>query len=359
MKQILLVAGVDYEFKGVDFRSLADNRRKLLERKNTKHDDLRFITMDVRAGEVEVREITFPSGKRTENVKTTTPYTPVTKASYATNAAGSVRLKPKLYTVMSITDVYAWVRDIGAKDPGSLVELSFFSHGWMGGPILVDSDDDRHMEITVPTIVGTSTTMIVPVTGTNRDPDDKDARPQLDFTAPTMDTAALKLFKAAFATDGFAWLWGCSFPRIIHHSLWAMEQAKAYKSSGLGQDVVLDMPGVTREDVDYLEQILAPKLGAFPSRSSISVKFKYLRWAFGVANQGCYAFALATAAGIEVRAAPLGTYAEYDTGGDHLMNVYSGFTAHFNFYKNYLGLTFDPEGRRYGVYTSAFSAPAP
>lgn len=359
MKQILLVAGVDYEFSGVDFRSLADNRRKLLDRKNTTHDDLRFITMDVRAGQVEVREITFPGGKRAENVTTTTPFTAVDRTSYTT-AGGHTRFKPGQYTVMSITDVYAKVRDIGGSDPGSLVELSIFSHGWMGGPILVNSTDDRQMEITVPVPGATPITVTVPVTGTLRDPDDKDGRPRLDFIAPTMDAAALTQFKDAFASDGFAWLWGCAFPRVIHHTLWAMEGSKAYKSSGVGDDTVLDMPAVTAEDVDFLEQILAPKLGAFPSRTSISVKFTYLKWAFCVANQACYAFALATAAGVDVRAAALGTYAEYDTAGDRLMNVYSGFTAHFTFYKNYLGFTFDPEGRRYAVYRAAgLSCPSP
>lgn len=358
MKQILLVAGVDYEFSGVDFRSLADNRRKLLDRQNTKKDDLRLITMDVRSGEVEVRNITFPGGKRAESVKTTTPFTPVGRASYTTTG-GHTRFKPRQYTVMSITDVYAKVRDVGATDPGSLVELSIFSHGWMGGPILVDSDDDRQMEVTIPIPGGTSVTMTLPVTGTMRDPDDKDGRPRLDFVAPTMDAAALKQFKDAFAPDGVAWLWGCAFPRVVHHTLWAMERAKAYKSSGLGDDTVLDMPAVTSEDVDFLEMILAPMLGTFPSRSSISVKFKYLKWAFCVANQSSYAFALATAAGVDVRAAALGTYAEYDTGGDRLMNVYNGFTAHFAFYKNYLGFTFDPEGRRYAVYKSTLSCPPP
>lgn len=359
MKQILLVAGVDYEFTGVDFRSLADNRLKLLDRKNTKHDDLRFITMDVRSGEVVVREITFPGGKRAENTKTTTPFTPVGRTSYATNARGQTRFKPGQYTVMSITDVYAKVRDIGATDPGSLTELSIFSHGWMGGPILVDSDDDRQIQISVPVPGLPPVIVTVAVTGTARDPDDKDGRPQLDFIAPQMDAAALKQFKDAFANDGFAWLWGCAFPQVIHHALWAMEGAKAYKSSGVGDDTVLDMPAVTSADVDYLEKILAPKLGTFPSRTSISVKFKYLKWAFCVANQSCYAFALATAAGVGVRAAPLGTYAEYDTAGDHLMNVYSGFTAHFTFYKNYLGFTFDPEGRRYAIYKPSLSCPAP
>lgn len=359
MKQILLVAGVDFEFHGVDFRSLADNRRALLERKNTKHDDLRFITMDVRSGQVEVRDITFPSGKRTETVASTTPFTPVTQASYGTNAAGQVRLKPALYTVMSITDVYARVRDIGSKDPGTLVELSFFSHGWMGGPILANSNDDRLMTLMIPNPFGPATPMTVAVTGNARDPDDKDARGHLDFVAPTMDPPALKLFKDAFASDGYAWLWGCAFPKVIHHALWAMEQSKDYKSSGLGQDVVVHMPAVTADDVTYLEQILAPKLGTFPSRSSLAVQFKYLRWAFFVANQMSYAYMFTVMTGIEVRAAALGTYAEYDTAGDKLMNVYSGFTAHFNFYKNYLGMTFDPEGRRYAVYTSALTCPVP
>ena len=81
MKQVLLVAGVDYEFKGVDFRELADNRRRLLDRRNTARVDLRFVTMDVRAGEVEVRDITFPGGKRTETVTSTKPFSPVTRAS--------------------------------------------------------------------------------------------------------------------------------------------------------------------------------------------------------------------------------------------------------------------------------------
>lgn len=358
MKQILLVAGVDFEFSGVDFRLLADNRRKFLGRKNTKHEDLRVITMDVRSGEVEVREITFPGGKRTENVKSTTPFTTVSKASYAT-AGGHTRFKPGQYTVMSITDVYAKIIDIGANDPGSLAEFSVFSHGWMGGPILVDSDDDRQMEITIPVPTGTPVTLTVPLPGTMRDPDDKDARPQLDFIAPTMDAAALKQFKAAFASDGFAWLWGCAFPRVIHHTMWAMEHAKSYMSYGLGGDVVLNLRAVTTDDVDFLNKILASKLKKPLAGTSVSVEFKYLKWMFCIANQSCYAFALANAASIDVRAAALGTYAEYDTGGDRLMNVHSGFTAHFRFYKNYLGFTFDPEGRRYGVYKASLSCTTP
>ena len=37
--------------------------------------------------------------------------------------------------MMSVTDVYAAVQAIGSSDPGTLLELSFFSHAWHGGPL--------------------------------------------------------------------------------------------------------------------------------------------------------------------------------------------------------------------------------
>lgn len=361
MKQVVLVAGVDYEFKGVDFRQLADNRRRLLERRNTARADLRFVTMDVRAGEIEVRDITFPGGKRTEAVTSAKPFTPVGRASYTT-VGGHTRFKPGQWTVMGMPEVYRRVQDIGAAAPGTLTELSSFSHGWMGGPILVNSDDDRTIELTIPNLFGAPSTMTVPLTGTMRDPDDRDARPRLDFQPPTMEATQLDLFRKAFAADGVSWLWGCAFPKVVHHTLWAVEQAKGYTGSGLGGDVVLRLDAVVDEDVDLLNQLLTGVAGFTPFRprsSTVSVAFKFLRHAFCRANQASYAAALADASQAAVHAAPLGTYSEYDVGGDKLMNVHSGFTAHFTFYKNYLGFALDPEGRRYAVYRPGLACPAP
>lgn len=359
MKQYLLVAGVDYEFSGVDFRQLADNRRRWLDKRNTAHVDLRFTTMDVRSGEVEVREVTFTSGKRVEIVASSKPFAPVTAASYQ-DVGGHRRFKPGQPTVMSIADVYRRVRDIGAKDAGTLAELSIVSHGWMGGPILVNSDDDRLMTITLTPPVGAPIQVQVPVASTSRDPDDKDGRPHLDFSPPTMDASELATFRKAFAKDAVAWLWGCAFPRAVHHAMWSMEQAKGYSSVGLGDDVELYMPQVVEEDVAFLDTFLSGVLPPFPKpRSAITAKFKHLKYAFCRANLSCYARALADGAQVTVHAAPLGTYAEYDSGGDRLMHVHGGFTAHFAFYTNYLGFTFDPEGRKYALYTPGMTCPAP
>lgn len=357
MKHYVLAAGVDYEFKGVDFRVLANSRRSWLEKQNKKKEELRFVTMDVRTGEIEVRTITFPGGKRLETVTSTKAFTPVTRASFTT-VGGHTRFKPNQRGVMGITDIYFRVITIGTISPGTVMELSIFSHGWMDGPILVNSEDDGLEDVLVPMPFGPPVPAQVSVTG--RDPDDKDGRSALDFRPPTMDAADLASFRRAFHTDGFSWLWGCSFPRVVHHSMWAMERAKGYAASGLLEDTVLTLPDVTPEDVMSLERELFPLLGQFPSRQSITVKFGFLRWAFCKKNQGAYAAALADASDRPVRAALLATYAEYDTTGDMLMNVPASFAGHFAFYKNYLGLGQDPEGRRYGVYRPGLvCAPAP
>ena len=48
---------------------------------------------------------------------------------------------------MSITDILARVEEMSRTEPGSLGELSFLSHGWVGGPILVNSDEGAAFKV--------------------------------------------------------------------------------------------------------------------------------------------------------------------------------------------------------------------
>ncbi|MFD6699389.1 MULTISPECIES: hypothetical protein [unclassified Microbacterium] len=363
MRNHIIMAGVDWEFQGVDFQVLATNRRKYLTRQNTAKADLRFLMMDVRAGQVTRVDVTYPGGVKTETSSVVATFGAVARSSIGTftDSAGVSRtgFKPGQFSVMSITDLYAAVRDIGQNAPGTLQEVSFFGHGWMGGLILVNSFDDRSPIIPVPSTGGAPTTITATLGPTQRDPNDKDSRGEYDFVAPTQDAAALTLFKAAFATDGFSWLWGCAFPRVIHHAMWAMEGAKGYATSGTDDDTVLTLDRVVKEDVDYIEGFLLPILKTpFPSRSTITTKFKFLKYVFCAANASAFAAQLATATGKPVLAALLGTYAEYDDPPD-MMHVHTGFTAHVAFYKNYVGMSMDPEGRGYGVYQPGLTCTAP
>ncbi len=365
MKQYLLIVGVDYEFKGAPFRDCAVNRRRAIIAANKAKADLRFTLLDFKAGTVIVTNVTYPGGKKTEATSQTTPFSPINQASYrtVTDSAGvqHIVFKDGQNDKASILDVYKMVRDIGTSDPGTLVELSFFCHSWMGGPILVNSYDDRQALLPAPGVPPGPGTILSVITGTNRDPDDHDPRGQLDFVAPTMDAPSLALFRNAFASgSAIIWLWGCAFPHVVHHLLWAMERAPAYQASGLSDDTVLVMNAVTKDDVDYLEAYLRPLIGPFASRSSISVAFKYLKYAMCAMNAQGYAWQIANAAQVDTYAAAMGTYANYEPDGPtQQMRVDASFSAHFAFYKNYLGYKFDPEGRHYAIYSSGGSCTPP
>src|SRR5205814_1820680 len=146
---------------------------------------------------------------------------------------------------------YQAVRDIGASatDKNTLIELSFFSHGWMGGPILVNSFDDRSTDPSGSPADLAGLTV--------RDPDDRDARAALDFIAPTMDAAALANFQNAFHPDGFVWIWGCAFPRLVHTLLTKIERNKNYKSSGVGDETVFTFNNL---ETDEINKVLIPFL---------------------------------------------------------------------------------------------------
>lgn len=363
MKRYVFVGGVDYEFKGVDFRIFCDNRMQRTIRANRARADLTFEIYDFRRGEVATNEVTYSGGQKTENRSSRSPFDPVSKSNYDRVRSGGethYRFKPGQHGVMSITDVYEAVQDIGANHAGTLQELSVFSHGWMGGPILVNSYDDRSAVVPVPTTSPAASGFITyTVPATNRDPDDKDPRGQLDFIAPTMDATELGNFRDAFASDGYAWLWGCSFPKLVHQVLTKIERNSAYRSRGLGNDVEFTFTNLNDEQAQLLERLLGPLVGPFPNRRRIQVEFEYLKYFLCTMNQSTYSHQLAEQGRVRTYAAPLGTYSEYEKGRLPLMRVHPGFTRHFGFYENYLGFSFDPEGRKYVAYEPGFSCPRP
>jgi hypothetical protein len=357
VNQFVFIAGIDYEFHGIDFRAYADNRMRRMLNANRARTDLRFQILDVRSGEVVTNEVTYPGGKKTETVTKQTPFRALTRADFDTftsNGETHYKFKDGRFDTMSITDVYAAVQKIGTDAPHTLVELSFFSHGWMGGPILVNSFDDRTAQLAVPPFPVLTYT----VPSTTRDPDDKDPRAQLDFIAPTMDAAALKAFQEAFDASGIIWLWGCAFPRVIHQLLTKMERSSAYRDSGLPGDTVLSLD-LDSDQSALLARVLSPLIGPFSNPNRVNIEFKYLKHFFCVATAASYSHHIASNAKVKTFGAVLGTYADLDTGKLPLMHVEARFARHFRFYRNYLGFDFDAEGRHYGAFDPSFTCTPP
>lgn len=353
MRHHILVAGVDFEFKGVDFRIFCNNRTKRVIATNRSKEDLTFQIFDVRRGEVVTHAVTYPDGRRTESRTTLTPspFTAITKANYDRMVSGGethYRFKNGQRDTMSILDVYDAVKAIGVDAPGTLVELSFFSHAFHGGPILANSYDDGHIDLLVPP--STSPTQ-VPIPSGQRDPDDVDPRSSKDFVPPTMDARELDAFRKAFHSAGFAWIWGCTFPRVVHEVLTKVERHPQYKDSGVSDDTVFVFTNFTSAHADLLEMVLRVELGGrLPDRKRIELPFRWIKLLFCRLSVAGYAHGLARGTGVSVYSCVVGTYAEYDSGALPLMSVHRGFARHFTFYKNYLGFSFDPERRGYGAY---------
>ncbi len=360
MKRFIYVAGMDYEFKGVDFRVFADSRLKRRINANKAKEELTFTIFDVRRGEVATTVVTYPSGKKTESKSKSTPFAPLSKANYDSSTSGGVThyaFKNGQRDKMSIVEIYKAVQKIGADDPRSLVELSIFSHAYYGGPILVNSYDDNSITSVVP---GTSTPVFTLVPAGARDPDDMDPRPSKDFIAPTMGAVQLALFQKAFAPDGFVWIWGCAFPTLVHRILHKIENHPKYKDKGIGDEELFNFKNLETDIADYLESFLSPALGGpFPDKKNIDLKFKFLKYFFCLMTVSTYLHHVAVNSKVKTFGANVGTYAEYDSGLLPLMNVHNGFVRHFTFYRNYLGFSFDPEGRRYAEYSPAFVCTAP
>jgi hypothetical protein len=361
MRQFILVAGVDYEFHGVDFRLFCDNRRKRLVARSKKTEDLTFRILDIRKGEVITHELTFPKGKQVEKVTklTPSPFKSIGKANYdSTVVAGEThyRFKEGQRDKMSILDVYRTVQQVGVDAPGTLAELSIFSHAFMGGPILVNSFDDGIVNLTLSFLGGT---FPFSLPSGARDPDDMDPRAAKDFVAPTMTAAALANLQAAFSPDGFIWIWGCAFPRLVHEMLHKIERHPSYRDRGVADDEVFKITNFDSAHADTLEAWLLPERGPIPDKKKIEIEFKFLKHFFCKITEASYTHALARNAQVKVFGGLMGTYSDYDQGSLPLMSVHKGFARHFAFYQNYLGFGFDPEGRKYGEYKPAFVCTPP
>jgi hypothetical protein len=356
-KWVVLVAGFDYERKGVDFEKIALNRMTLLIRRNVAAQKKaktplvqvietapRFVVFDFKSGVVRRSVATKPKGTRTWTE--IARFQPVTAANYSARADGRRVFDTEQTGRMSIRDVYKHVQEIGRTEPGSLVELSFLSHGWIGGPILVNSDDG----------LGDATN--------DRDPNDKDPRMDKDFVHPTMDAAALTEFRAAFDPGGFVWAWGCAFSNSPHKVMHRVLSSAKYRTTARGKLVAADVfkftfPREHAEKFFHVDTDFFPQRGAdgeFPltfERTFEQIKTFF----FGRLNE-TYFNRVALAAQVPCFGALPGTYSDYEKGPELPVMIVptkkppyaDNFTGPIRFYTTYLSVALDSEGRNYGRY---------
>jgi hypothetical protein len=392
VKFFFLVAGYDYEGggseNGLAFGKMCTGRvGERIEAINgtlgqtdalvSEDTTLRFLRFSVETGKIEVIDRAFVAGRGIKQVTVAEndwkplnsvgtgdkfdpavfvskgPFRAVNRASDYENLDKKFpNLKQDATTrdILSIADVYRSVHD--APD-GSVLEVSFFSHGWIEGPVLANSSN-RSAD---PKL---------------RDPSDKDGRAAIDFNISMGEpidstvTSISRLFRfmASFDPMGVLRTWGCSFD--VEVSLIDQVQ-KLLKKATVKDDTVVNLEFEDK----WLRRYRTVDPGAlfFPADANTATfsktfgevkKFLRRRLAQSYVFKFVELSPMLTAFG----ALP-GTEGDDEKSGFYLMKVCkmkdnlkpkskkvfecpNGFAATFHFYQTYLGVKVD--GRGYGIF---------
>jgi len=328
MDTYILVSGVDYfNFTGI-FSQLAKDRKKEIIENEIKNpsEELKFIFFDFKSGKVTetITKIT-KEGKKKKVIKE--KETEI--ARYQSISRENYKRSPNFRGTMSITHVYDKICEIGKNAPGTLKELSFFSHSYKDGPILVNSTDRYDMYINV------------------RDPDDRDARIR-DFVC----CDAIKnhdLFKKAFHKDGFSWIWGCTVDDELKDLINLIR-----KQSGK-RDNIPDSATFTLYHKNHKR--LFRNYGVIDQLPSgpLIVTFAQIKALLCIALKNTYAYNLALTSDKKVYATFVGVGAKFEEkppapGRKKLMRSDPDRKKIIEFYKKYLKIKTDPTGRNYAEY---------
>jgi hypothetical protein len=350
IQNVMLVAGFNYEnAKNPVFLERCTNRMARMLNSRSTSGELVFTLFDVGGGLIRQSSVD-PKTKNRSWIELSR-FTPVTTANYSSFVTGQENeFDQNSLGTMSITNVYDFVKDIGAgPNKGTLLELSFFSHGWSGGPILVNSFESKAQT-------------------TGRDPADKDARLWKDFVTPYMDATELAKFRAAFAATGIVWTWGCAFYRPANIILSRLFKTSKYSSTP--PSAIKDTDKFTlnfsedttkprgKADFDDIVNDLLPG-GKLSGRSySITATFRTIKNAFKTLVADTYSTQVAAATGAKTFGALPGTSADYEKSVRLPLMVIptrkppydDNFTPNLKFYKTHLGVQIDPENRGYGAF---------
>jgi hypothetical protein len=350
----ILVAGFNYENpKNPMFLQCCNNRMTRFLEKSSHPDDLVFTLFDVAGGTVRQSRVDTKTKRRGWTDLPGFSFKTVTTANYSKFVVGNENhFDTNPDKIMSITDVYTFVQSIGTgTEKGTVEELNFFSHGWMGGPILVNSFDATANDPSKP-----------------RDPADKDARYLKDFIAPNMDATAILNFNAAFSGDGFVWTWGCSFARSLNVVLSRLFSTHLLKTTPLNKlkdtdKVTLDFsddakPPTPDDDFNVIVHSYFPGGKLSHNSYTITVTIKQIKELLQQRMGATYTAWLSNATGISSIGALPGTYADGEKNVRLPQMVIpqrkppydDDLSRSVKFYITVAGATQDPENRGYGQY---------
>ena len=296
------------------------SRQQFLFARYKRKDELTATWFDVTSGLCQQR-VMDKAGKL-DSWKTVKRFQPVTAKSYAPLGDGW-EFRPGQTDIMSIVDVYRLVEE---QPKHTVFELSIFCHAWEGGPVLVNSDDDRSYKDAAGKRIW--------IRDEARDPDDKDGRAR-DFLPINRNLAK---FREAFNPAAEFRIWGCNhtdrdvdlFKRLFRH--------KDYRRTGMKDEVALQLVLPAKYDTEYTSRGLPVTSG------KLSCTFGDLRRYFAGELKSGYNATAASGAGVKVFGGAPGNGSDFGRTAEFPLIIVSTKGHNrgiIDFYREYLGVKFD------------------
>lgn len=376
MRRFILCAGIEYKkLESAPFLEYCKRRRAHLLKSVSRGEELSIAVFDFKSGTVQTTTITWPGGKAHEITTTEKKFSPITRESLGrkdpvTGEINNYALKDNQTDIMSIVNIYEVIQEVGAIDPGSLFEVSVFSHGYLEGPILVNSWDDRRVSVGGPlTKDATGKESYVGVSKGRRDPDDKDGRAILDFAEPEMPSKKKGLFKNAFNSRGYFWTWGCNFEPpggpAANQVLLRLEKNQKYQTN-ISDTQPLEFSGLNKEEMEsflVFNNIFKLDPAELRRTRKCTLTFKAIKEAIWAETAASYPFQLYANTRVKAIGALFSTYSSFDMGSPldpkapRLLAISTDTARHTAFYKRHFNFSLDHEGRNYGVFDGTLKAP--
>lgn len=243
------------------------------------------------------------------------------------------RKAPLSQPPMSMLDVYKYVSDIGMRRPGTLRALHVFSHSYVGGPILLDTNDWDPLN-------------------QRRDPSDVDARRHKDFNDTNLPSILAsrttpvappirEFFVAAWRPPARVVIWGCLQDNFVHRVI-----AEAAPHVTAKADLSVQVKFVYTKPSDWADRELSSWQGYFQADpvTEDRVAIRTLGWVRDRLRRqldDAYASILRNTVGkdrVHASMAPLGTSTRINDA-DLTMSVVPGQEPTLEFYRA-LGFTF-------------------
>lgn len=347
---IILVAGYEYHHGGTNMATICKRRANVLLDQNSSwlnNSNIKFVLFDVRFGRIDEGT---PNNSSIDWVTHSDEFDAINDSEHYSSERHFIQQDTN---VISITDAYDFIRNIGKNNLGNVYEFSVVGHGWRGGPVLVNSyqrDAYKHTGAT-PRL---------------RDPWDKDGR-RKDTNVTNMNFREWADFISAFNEDSRVWIWGCAASRLYKKVIQEVYNSTEFSRKRYGSHIDSDSFSLSFSRTFAEAHFSYDSLFFFRSRTAGTVtNLRFTRTLREVKDfliRGlCHTYSgqMAYNCNVNVYGALPGTGADYEKTGRpnrRVMEVptnssvygYS-FASIVRFYKTYLSLEEDPERRGYAKF---------